>query len=244
MTAVCMTAAVATRWMSIPASSAGGSAVVMRVTAAPRSRAARARARPILPLERLPRTRTGSSGSRVPPAVTRQRLPARSPRRPSSRRMCPIRASGSSMRPSPPAPEAWRPLAGPATATPSSRRRATLRRVAGWLHISVSIAGATSTGARVPSAVSASRSSASPCASRARVWAVAGAMASRSASAASLTCGMPCGTPRAANRSVCTVPGVSAAKVAAVTKRAPAAVRITSTCAPCCTSALTSAAAL
>ena len=43
---------------------------------------------------------------------------------------------------------------------------------------------------------------------------------------------------------VCTSPGVSAAKVAALTKRAPAAVRITSTRAPCCVSALTSAAAL
>ena len=37
--------------------------------------AARASATPCLPLERLPMKRTGSSGSRVPPAVTRIRVP-------------------------------------------------------------------------------------------------------------------------------------------------------------------------
>ena len=51
----------------------------------PRAAAARASATPCWPEERLPRKRTGSSGSRVPPAVTTTVRPARScgrPRRP------------------------------------------------------------------------------------------------------------------------------------------------------------------
>ena len=50
----------------------------MSVTRAPRSRAASAIATPILPVERLPMNRTGSIGSRVPPAVTTMWRPARS----------------------------------------------------------------------------------------------------------------------------------------------------------------------
>ena len=48
----------------------------IRVTSAPRRAAAAARARPMRPLERLPMKRTGSIGSRVPPAVTRTRSPS------------------------------------------------------------------------------------------------------------------------------------------------------------------------
>ena len=45
------------------------------VTSAPRFRASSARATPIRPDERLPRKRTASSGSRVPPALTSTRRP-------------------------------------------------------------------------------------------------------------------------------------------------------------------------
>ena len=47
-------------------------------TRAPRSAAATASATPCLPLERLPRKRTGSIGSRVPPADTATVTPSRS----------------------------------------------------------------------------------------------------------------------------------------------------------------------
>ena len=50
----------------------------MRVTRAPRSRAASATATPIVPVLRLPMKRTGSIGSAVPPAVTTTWRPARS----------------------------------------------------------------------------------------------------------------------------------------------------------------------
>jgi hypothetical protein len=46
------------------------------VTSAPRRRASSASATPIRPEARLPRKRTASRGSRVPPAETRTRLPA------------------------------------------------------------------------------------------------------------------------------------------------------------------------
>ena len=48
------------------------------MTSAPRAAATRARAHPCLPDERLPRKRTGSSGSRVPPALITTRRPSRS----------------------------------------------------------------------------------------------------------------------------------------------------------------------
>ena len=48
------------------------------VTRAPRLMAASARATPCLPLDRLPMKRTGSRGSRVPPAETRMLTPSRS----------------------------------------------------------------------------------------------------------------------------------------------------------------------
>ena len=50
------------------------------VTSAPRRAASAASAKPIFPDERLPRKRTGSSASKVGPAVTSTRCPARSGR--------------------------------------------------------------------------------------------------------------------------------------------------------------------
>ena len=55
-------------------------------------------------------------------------------------------SSASSMRPSPTSPQAWSPLPGPSTATPSAASCATLRCVAALLHICRFIAGATSSG--------------------------------------------------------------------------------------------------
>ena len=57
---------------------AGRPTVVTSVTLAPRAAASAARAWPCLPEERLPTKRTGSMGSRVPPAVTTTCSPARS----------------------------------------------------------------------------------------------------------------------------------------------------------------------
>ena len=59
-----------------PAGSGRATLAAISVTSAPRRAAAAARARPMRPLERLPRKRTGSIGSRVPPAVTRTRSPS------------------------------------------------------------------------------------------------------------------------------------------------------------------------
>jgi len=61
--------------------SAGAATLIwpaMRVTRAPRARAASAMATPILPVERLPMNRTGSMASAVPPAVTTMWRPSRS----------------------------------------------------------------------------------------------------------------------------------------------------------------------
>ena len=63
---------------SMPAGGATDPFARRSVTSAPRRLASSARAIPIRPDERLPRKRTESSGSRVPPAVTRTRLPASS----------------------------------------------------------------------------------------------------------------------------------------------------------------------
>ncbi len=76
-TAASMSAAVSSRITSAPGGP-GPSAEVTRVTWAPRAAAASAMAWPCLPDDRLPMKRTGSMGSRVPPAVTRMRTPARS----------------------------------------------------------------------------------------------------------------------------------------------------------------------
>ena len=83
-----------------------------RVTAAPRSRAASAIATPIFPLERLPMKRTGSIGSRVPPALTTTRTPSRSPARANSRSTASTIVGGSARRPTPVRPLASAPTSG------------------------------------------------------------------------------------------------------------------------------------
>ncbi len=69
---------VSTRTTLTPAGSGSDTFAATRVTSAPRAAAARARATPCSPEERLPRKRTGSIGSRVPPADTTTVRPARS----------------------------------------------------------------------------------------------------------------------------------------------------------------------
>ena len=149
-------------------------------TSAPRRRASSASATPIRPDERLPTKRTLSSGSRVPPAVTSTRRPARQPGASS----CSTRAaisSGSAIRPTPHSPSAISPSSGPTSSTPRATSVSAFARVAGCAHMRGFIAGATSTGPRWASAASVSRLSEMPCASFASVFAVQGATTSRSA---------------------------------------------------------------
>src|SRR5579863_10239557 len=74
-TAIRICSAVSTVTTVRPACAAGGGAAVTSVTAAPCASAAAASSLPIFPLDRLPMKRTGSIGSRVPPAVITKRRP-------------------------------------------------------------------------------------------------------------------------------------------------------------------------
>ena len=86
------------------------------------------------PDERLPRKRTASSGSRVPPAVTSTRRPASlplgSPPASDAPRCAPRSPSGSAIRPGPTRPSASSPSSGPTTIAPrsTSTREVRLRR--------------------------------------------------------------------------------------------------------------------
>ena len=205
-----------------------------RSTSAPRSTAARARAQPIRPEERLPRNRTGSRCSRVPPALTTTRRPARS--RAAAR--CTIEGSvstavataassaGSGRRPGPVSGPVSRPESGSTTMQPRDRSVSTLARVAACSHISVCIAGAKTTGQWAVSRVEVSRSSARPVAARASRSAVAGATITRSACWPSRTCGTWCTSSKT---DVCTGLPDRAAQVAAPTNSSAAAVGITVT---------------
>ena len=104
-------------------------------------------------------TRTGSIGSRVPPAVTRTRSPARSrgPERPLDGGHDRARARPGGRRRRRRRPGG--PASGSTTCTPRRRSVARLSCTAGCSHISVCIAGQTTTGARVASRVAVSRSS-------------------------------------------------------------------------------------
>ncbi len=72
--------------------------------------------------------------------------------------------AGSARRPAPESPPASGPSSGSTTSTPRRRRVARFSSTAGCSHISVCMAGQTSTGARVASRVAVSRSSARPAA--------------------------------------------------------------------------------
>ncbi len=164
-TACSISAAVSTRTTSMPAEVARP-AVVTRVTLAPRDAASSATACPCLPEERLPMKRTGSMGSRVPPAVTTTRRSSRSWRESSARRASTTATmeAGSARRPAPTSPPASRPLSGSTTCTPRDLSRRRFSCTAGCSHISVCMAGQTTTGARVANSTLVSRSSLMPAA--------------------------------------------------------------------------------
>ena len=178
--------------------------------------------------------RTGSRYSRVPPAETTTRSPARSCAGAppcSSRRASrsPARAkisAGSGSRPLPVSAPVRRPSAGSMTTAPRERSVATLAWVAGCSHISVCIAGANTTGQRAVSSVLVSRSSASPWAAFAIRSAVAGATTTSSASWPIRTCGT---SWTSAHTSVLTGLPDSAAHVGAPTNSSAAAVGTTVT---------------
>ena len=185
--------------------------------------------------------RTGSSGSRVPPAVTTSLRPASAPSEPSTRRICPINVGVSGSLPAPSKPLASRPLSGSITCAPRCRRVVRLACVAGCSLMPPSIAGAMSRGQREARAVTESMSSARPCASFAIVLAVAGATASRSASSAKPTCAICVGNAppdSERHRFVYTGRPLTAANVSELTKRCAASVSTTSTRAPACVSLL------
>ena len=173
-----------------PAGTGTSTVPTTAVTSAPRARARSTIAKPCRPLERLPRKRTGSRSSRVPPTDTTRCLPARS-RAGGSRASSTSRArsSGSGSRPAPESAPVSRPTAGSTICTPLLRRVATLARVAGCSHISVCIAGAMRTGPVVVSREAVSRSSDMPAAARARRFALAGATTTMSAQRPRLTWG-------------------------------------------------------
>ena len=103
-TAAAISLAVTAGTTSTPAGVDTAEGAAIRVTLAPRSRAASARAKPILPDERLVMTRTGSMGSCVPPAVTTMRRPARSPFLPMAARVTPMISAVSASLPTPLSP--------------------------------------------------------------------------------------------------------------------------------------------
>ena len=106
-----------------------------------------------------------------------------------------------------------------------------------------SIAGATSSGAPVASAVTLMGSSARPRASFASMWAVAGATTMTCAAWASATCSIASGEP-GSNRSTSTGRCVILRKVRGVTNRVAECVISTSTSAPPWVSLLARSAAL
>ncbi len=82
-----------------------------RVTSAPAAAKARARAKPIVPVERLDKNRTGSIASRVGPALSVTRTPARS-FAVSTAAAASMISGGSGSRPGPWTPHASKPTPG------------------------------------------------------------------------------------------------------------------------------------
>jgi hypothetical protein len=202
----------------------------MRTTSAPRSQATSATRYPILPLERLVTTRTGSIDSRVGPAVTTIRRPASFPPPRSTRAAWARMVSGSLIRPGrSEGPSASAPISGPTIATPRARSRSRLAWVSGRAYISSFIAGATRTGAVRARSSEVRTSSARPCAMRATRCAVAGATMMRWASCGRRTWAS---ARPGSHREVRTGRPVSASNVAGPTNSAALRVSTTSTEAP------------
>ncbi len=230
----------------------------IRVTSAPRRAASAAKATPIRPEERLPTKRTGSIGSRVPPAVTSTRRPS-SPegaRVSTAASMAAKTSAGSASRPTPRSPsEASRPVPGSTTRAPRARRVSRFAVVAGCSHMWLFIAGARTSGAVLARAALVSRLSAWPPASLASVFAEAGTTANTSQRRTSSkweigswsTGGSPGKAPRAGSRSnssARTGAPVTPSKVAAPTNRCDAGVCITRTECPAAVARRTTSTAL
>jgi len=172
----------------MPTSRSPSTCAITAVTVAPRAIAVRARAKPWRPLLLLPRKRTSSQGSCVPPMLMTTCRPCRSERatRPLLAMASVVRAAsaiarGSGSRPAPESEPVSRPSAGSRTTAPRSRSKRTFAWVAGCTHISVCMAGAITTRPRVVNNTLVSKSLAIPCDARARKSAVAGATITRSA---------------------------------------------------------------
>ena len=185
-TAAANSAVVSTSIRSTPAGAGSETFAATSVTCAPRARARSATARPIRPLERLPMKRTGSIGSRVPPAVTSTRRPSHSPVGPgSAASTASSSCSGAGSRPAPHSPrEASAPVSGSITITPRSRSVSRFAWVAASAYMRSFMAGATSRGAVHARNEVVSIESAAPEASFATVFAEAGATMKASALAA------------------------------------------------------------
>ena len=147
------------------------------------------------------------------------------------------------MRPDPTQPQASSPVPGPTVCAPRSTSVWRFFCVAGWFHMLTFIAGATSNGARQASATVVARSSAIPCASRARMSPVAGAITNSSAQSASSMCPMVDSCCRS-NVSVATGCCESACRVSGVMNFCAALVMTTRTSAPALMHKRTSSAAL
>ena len=207
-TAARISSAVRTCTRETPAGGLRWTGPETRTTRAPRAAAASASAYPIFPLERLERKRTGSSGSSVGPAVTSTVSPSRSRGRFSSARTAAAIRSGSARRPGPTMPQARAPSSGSTMVCPRPRKVSRLRRVAGWFHMLVFIAGASTTGPVKARYRVERKSSARPWANFASRSAVAGATTRAWASCATRMCSTALASvssPEAANRSVITL---------------------------------------
>ena len=191
--AECIWVAVSTCNISIPerssisSSESCGLAKII-FTWAPRSRAARATAAPCRPLERFPIKRTGSIASRVPPAVTRTRLPRKSFFTLTRFSNSPIIVSVSGNLPWPTSSPVNLPTAGSKIVKPRVLSVFTFSCVAGSCHICGCIAGTIKTGTSRAKTKLVSKSSARPAVIRAIKSAVAGAIISASALFASEIC--------------------------------------------------------
>ena len=223
------------RWTSTPGGTGSAVGPAIKATSAPRAQAARARAKPMRPLDRLVITRTGSIGSRVGPAVTTTRRPWNGAALKSSRSAQALISSGSTIRPGPsPSPRASGPVRGPRTVSsrfplPDSRSFLRLACVAGCRYIWSFIAGHRSSGALRASSSAVRKSSATPWAMRAMSCAVAGATMMRSHSRPRRTWSRA--RPRS-HSEVSTGRPVRASKVTGRMNSPADAVSTTSTCAP------------
>ena len=168
-------------------------------------------------------------GSRVPPEVTSTRRPARSCGVSTASTAATISA-GSAIRPDPMSPPASGPSTGPTTVTPRFASTAMLSCTDGCSHISVCIAGATITGARVARRVAVRMSPERPVRRSDTRRAVAGHTTTASACWPSLVWGM--GEEGSFHSEVTAGSDASAEKVVSPTIRSAPAVRTGTTWAP------------